>query len=151
MSAACSITDYCDRQKLSIEHRLELFRSVCEGIQHAHQKGIIHRDVKPSNVLVYMEGDKAIPKIIDFGIAKATGRSLTEQTLFTEQGRLVGTPEYMSPEQVDDIQDIDTRTDIYSLGVLLYELLTGALPFGAETLRDGGMDNFRRVVGRTGT
>jgi serine/threonine protein kinase/Tfp pilus assembly protein PilF len=140
------ITNYCDRQKLTIEQRLELFRSVCEGIQHAHQKGIIHRDIKPSNVLVHTEGDKAIPKIIDFGIAKATIRPLTERTLFTEQGRLIGTPEYMSPEQVDDIQDIDTRSDIYSLGVLLYELLTGALPFDAKTLRDGGMDNFRRVV-----
>ena len=140
------ITDYCDRQKLRIEQRLELFQSVCEGVQHAHQKGIIHRDIKPSNVLVYTEGDKAIPKIIDFGIAKATSRSLTEKTLFTEQGRLVGTPEYMSPEQVDDIRDIDTRSDIYSLGVLLYELLTGALPFDPQTLHDGGMENFRRVV-----
>jgi non-specific serine/threonine protein kinase/serine/threonine-protein kinase len=140
------ITDYCDRQKLSLEQRLELFRHVCEGVQHAHQKGIIHRDIKPSNILVHTEGDKAIPKIIDFGIAKATSRPLTEQTLFTEQGRLIGTPEYMSPEQVDDIQDIDTRSDVYSLGVLLYELLTGALPFDPKTLREGGLDNFRRVV-----
>ena len=140
------ITDYCDRQKLSIEQRLELFRSVCEGIQHAHQKGIIHRDIKPSNVLVHTEGDNAITKIIDFGIAKATIRPLTEQTLFTEQGRLIGTPEYMGPEQVDNVQDIDTRSDIYSLGVLLYELLTGSLPFDPKTLRDGGMENFRRVI-----
>ena len=141
-----SITDYCDRQKLNIENRLELFRSVCEGVQYAHQKGIIHRDIKPSNVLVHTEGDKAIPKIIDFGVAKATSRPLTERTLFTEQGRLIGTPEYMSPEQVDDTQDIDTRSDIYSLGVLLYELLTGVLPFKSAQLREGGMDQFRRVV-----
>ncbi|MCK4282931.1 MAG: serine/threonine protein kinase, partial [Candidatus Brocadiae bacterium] len=112
------LTEHCDRQKLSIEERLGLFLLVCEGVQHAHQKGIIHRDIKPSNILVSIEGEKAVPKIIDFGVAKAIAQPLTERTLFTEQGQLIGTPEYMSPEQAEmTAQDIDTRTDIYSLGV----------------------------------
>jgi len=142
-----SITAYCDEYKLNIEQRLKLFEHVCEGIHHAHQKGIIHRDIKPSNILVSMHGDRAVPKIIDFGIAKATARSLTDKTVFTCQGQLLGTPEYMSPEQVDlATQDIDTRSDIYSLGVLLYELLAGVLPFEEKLLRSGGFAEIQRTI-----
>ena len=142
-----SITRYCDDRKLNIEQRLKLFKQVCEGIHHAHQKGIIHRDIKPSNILVSMHGDRAVPKIIDFGIAKATARSLTDKTVFTCQGQLLGTPEYMSPEQVDlATQDIDTRSDIYSLGVLLYELLAGVLPFEEKSLRSGGFAEIQRTI-----
>jgi len=141
------LTEHCDRQKLSIEERLGLFLLVCEGVQHAHQKGIIHRDIKPSNILVSIEGEKTVPKIIDFGVAKAIAQPLTERTLFTEQGQLIGTPEYMSPEQAEmTAQDIDTRTDIYSLGVMLYELLAGVLPFETETLREGGFEHIRQVI-----
>ena len=141
------ITHYCDREKLSIEARLELFKHVCEGVQHAHQKGIIHRDIKPSNILVHTEGDEAVVKIIDFGVAKAIGQPLTGRTLYTEAGQLVGTPEYMSPEQADMVaEDIDTRSDIYSLGAVLYELLTGVLPFDTETLREGGIEHIRQVI-----
>ena len=130
------ITEYCEGHKLSIEERLALFHQICEAVQHAHQKGIIHRDIKPSNILVSVQENKAIPKIIDFGIAKAVNQPLTERTLFTEQGQLLGTPEYMSPEQAElTREDIDTRSDIYSLGVLLYELLSGTQPFDANTLR----------------
>jgi non-specific serine/threonine protein kinase/serine/threonine-protein kinase len=119
-----SITEHCDKQKLSIEERLDLFIQVCEAVQYAHQKGIIHRDIKPSNILVSLEEGKAIPKIIDFGVAKAIGQPLTERTLFTEQGQLLGTPEYMSPEQADMANyDIDTRSDIYSLGVVYHDIL----------------------------
>ena len=141
------ITESCDRQKLTIEDRLGLFLQVCQAVQHAHQKGIIHRDIKPSNILVSEEQDKAIPKIIDFGVAKAINQPLTERTFYTEQGQLMGTPEYMSPEQADlRSQDIDIRTDIYSLGVLLYELLTGALPFDHQMIRKGGIDHIREVI-----
>lgn len=142
-----AITEYCDRHKLSIRERLELFLSVCHAIQHAHLKGIIHRDLKPSNILVGVAGDLALPKVIDFGMAKATGRALTDKTYFTEHGQLIGTPEYMSPEQagVDSI-DVDTRSDIYSLGMVLYELLTGVLPFDAESLRREGMMGLLRVI-----
>jgi tetratricopeptide (TPR) repeat protein len=141
------ITAYCDRHRLPTTERLELFLRVCEGVQHAHQKGVIHRDIKPSNVLVTLIDGAAVPKIIDFGVAKAITQHLTERTFFTELGVLVGTPEYMSPEQADlTALDIDTRTDIYSLGVLLYELLTGTLPFAAQELRRRGLDEIRRVI-----
>ncbi|MCK4759222.1 MAG: serine/threonine protein kinase, partial [Candidatus Aminicenantes bacterium] len=141
------INEYCDTHKLSTPERLELFIQVCEGIQHAHQKGIIHRDIKVSNVLVTIQDDKPVPKIIDFGVAKATAQRLTERTVFTEIGQLIGTPEYMSPEQAEMTGlDIDTRSDVYSLGVLLYELLVGVLPFESDELRSGGFDEIRRKV-----
>jgi eukaryotic-like serine/threonine-protein kinase len=141
------ITEHCDAHKLDTDERLELFIQVCEGVQHAHQKAIIHRDLKPSNVLVSLVDGKAQPKIIDFGVAKAVGLRLTEKTLFTEIGSVIGTPEYMSPEQADLTgQDVDTRTDVYSLGVILYELLTGQLPFSSSELRASGFEELRRVI-----
>jgi len=141
------ITDHCDRHRLTTDERLDLFLQVCEGVQHAHQKGIIHRDIKPSNILVEVRDGSAVPKIIDFGVAKATEHRLTERTLFTELGQLVGTPEYMRPEQAEMThQDIDTRTDVYSLGVVLYELLVGALPFDTKELRKAGFDEIRRQI-----
>ncbi|MFC1795053.1 serine/threonine protein kinase [Planctomycetota bacterium] len=141
------ITKYCDERKLSIEERLQLFRDVCEGLHHAHQKGIIHRDIKPSNILVSIHGERAVPKIIDFGIAKATAQSLTDKTVFTYQGQLLGTPEYMSPEQVDlATQDIDTRSDIYSLGVVLYELLAGVLPFESDSFKQAGFAKVQKTI-----
>ena len=142
-----SITAYCDQRRLNIEQRLRLFEQVCEGIHHAHQKGIIHRDIKPSNILVSIHGDRAVPKIIDFGIAKAITQPLTDKTFVTFQGQLLGTPEYMSPEQVDlAIQDIDTRSDIYSLGVVLYELLAGVLPFERESFARLGFAEIQRTI-----
>jgi serine/threonine protein kinase len=141
------ICEYCDRQRLNTRERLDLFVMVCLAIQHAHQKGIIHRDIKPSNVLVSLEDGKPVPKVIDFGVAKAMNQRLTEKTLFTQQGVLVGTPAYMSPEQADLTGlDIDTTTDIYSLGVLLYEMLVGALPFDSGRLRRAGYDEIRRII-----
>jgi tetratricopeptide (TPR) repeat protein len=141
------IDDYCDRHNLTTQERLELFIPVCQAVQHAHQKGVIHRDLKPSNVIVTVKEDKAVPKIIDFGIAKATGHRLTEQTLFTEQGLLIGTPEYMSPEQAEMTGlDVDTRTDIYALGVMLYELLVGVLPFDSKSLREAGYSEIQRII-----
>jgi eukaryotic-like serine/threonine-protein kinase len=141
------ITEYCDRHKLTLEERLDLFIPVCQAVQHAHQKGIIHRDIKPKNVLVAVVDDRPVPKVIDFGVAKAMAQPLSEQTIFTEQGVLIGTPEYMSPEQAEMSNlDIDTRSDIYSLGVLLYELLTGALPFDRHSLRQAGIDEIRRII-----
>jgi tetratricopeptide (TPR) repeat protein len=142
-----SITEYCDRHKLSTRDRLRLFAQVCLGIQHAHQKGIIHRDVKPSNIQVMVQDGKPIPKVIDFGVAKATNRRLTERTVYTEQGQLIGTPAYMSPEQAEMTGlNVDTTTDIYSLGVLLYELLVGVLPFDEETLRSKSLDEVHRLI-----
>jgi WD40 repeat protein/serine/threonine protein kinase len=142
-----SITKYSDERRLNIEQRLRSFEQVCEGIHHAHQKGIIHRDVKPSNILVSIHGDRAVPKIIDFGIAKAITQPLTDKTFVTYQGQLLGTPEYMSPEQVDlAIQDIDTRSDIYSLGVVLYELLAGVLPFEKESFERAGFAEIQQTI-----
>jgi serine/threonine protein kinase/tetratricopeptide (TPR) repeat protein len=144
------ITEYCDRHRLSIEDRLRLFQQVCLAVHHAHQKGIIHRDLKPSNILVSAENDRPTPKIIDFGVAKAMSQPLTERTLFTEDSHLLGTPEYMSPEQADMVnEDIDIRSDIYSLGVLLYVLLAGILPYDSETFRRGGIEHIRKTIRET--
>jgi eukaryotic-like serine/threonine-protein kinase len=146
--AGIPITEYCDRHTLSTRDRLKLFLSVCDAVQHAHQKGIIHRDLKPSNVLVAVQDDEPTPKVIDFGIAKAVEQRLTDKALFTEFGQLLGTPEYMSPEQAEmTTLDIDTRTDIYSLGVLLYELLVGVLPFERKALRQAAARDVRRIIG----
>ena len=141
------LTDYCDQNQLSTDARLELCVQVCRAVHHAHQKGIIHRDLKPSNVLVSLVDGVAVPKVIDFGIAKATQGRLTDQTLFTALEQFLGTPAYMSPEQADlGSLDIDCRSDVYSLGVLLYELLTGTTPFAARQLLQAGLDEMRRVV-----
>jgi hypothetical protein len=142
-----SITEYCDKNNLSTKDRLALFLQVCHAVQHAHQKGIIHRDLKPSNVMVTHHDGKPVPKVIDFGIAKATNQRLTEKTLFTRYAHIVGTPAYMSPEQAELSElDVDTRSDIYSLGVLLYELLTGTTPFSEEELRKAGYIEMQRVI-----
>ncbi|MHC4072295.1 MAG: tetratricopeptide repeat protein, partial [Planctomycetota bacterium] len=142
-----SITEYCDKNKLNTHERLDLFMQVCNAVQHAHQKGIIHRDIKPSNVMVTLLDGRPVTKVIDFGIAKATCLELTEKTLFTRYAQMIGTPEYMSPEQAEmSGLDVDTRTDIYSLGVLLYQLLTGALPFDPEMLRAAGYAEIRRTI-----
>ena len=141
------ITTFCDQQNVSTEERLRLFLDVCHAVQHAHQKGIVHRDLKPSNVMVTMHDDKAVPKVIDFGVAKATQQDLTDKTLYTRYDQFIGTPAYMSPEQAQmSGLDIDTRSDIYSLGVLLYELLTGTTPFDAKKLLKAGCDEIRRVI-----
>lgn len=141
------IQQYCDTEKLDMGSRLELFRQVCQAIQHAHQKGIIHRDIKPSNVLVTLQDGRPVPKVIDFGIIKATHGDLTDKTIFTQQNQILGTPVYMSPEQADiSGLDIDTRSDIYSLGVLLYELLTGTTPFAADELLSKGYGEMMRII-----
>ena len=141
------ITHYCDANQLTPRERLELFVPVCQAIQHAHQKGIIHRDIKPSNVLVTMYDDRPVPKVIDFGVAKAIEQRLTERTLFTQYGALVGTFEYMSPEQAEmNAFGVDTRSDIYSLGVLLYELLTGSTPIERIRLREAALGELIRLI-----
>ena len=141
------ITTYCDQNQLDPRERLELFIPVCQAVQHAHQKGVIHRDIKPSNVLVTMYDDKPVPKVIDFGVAKAVEQRLTERTLFTQYGALVGTFEYMSPEQAEmNALGVDTRSDIYSLGVLLYELLTGTTPLEKLQLRQAALGELIRLI-----
>lgn len=140
------ITDYSDQHRLSIDQRLELFRQVCDAVQHAHQKGVIHRDIKPSNVLVSTQDDRPLAKVIDFGIAKATAARLTDKTLFTDFRQLIGTPSYMSPEQAEGSLDIDTRSDVYSMGVLLYELLAGEPPFDPQEFRFKAVAEMQRII-----
>jgi serine/threonine protein kinase len=141
------ITAFCDQNRLSVRERLGLFVDVCQAVQHAHQKGIIHRDLKPSNILVTLHDGVPVAKVIDFGVAKALGQQLTDKTLFTNFAQLIGTPLYMSPEQAEmSGLDVDTRADIYALGVLLYELLTGTTPFDRERLRAAGYDELRRII-----
>jgi tetratricopeptide (TPR) repeat protein len=140
------ITIYCDRNNLSIPERLELFAQVCHAVQHAHSKGVIHRDLKPGNILVSTEDGRPHAKVIDFGIAKATDHRLTEKTIFTDFRHFIGTPEYMSPEQAEGSLNVDTRSDVYSLGVLLYELLTGATPFDPKSLRSAAYGEIQRII-----
>jgi serine/threonine protein kinase/tetratricopeptide (TPR) repeat protein len=141
------VTEFCDQHRFTTRRRLELFVTVCQAVQHAHQKGIIHRDLKPSNILVTLHDTLAVPKVIDFGIAKATTQPLTDRSLFTHFSQMIGTPLYMSPEQAEmNGLDVDTRSDVYSLGVLLYELLTGTTPFASERLKQIGFDEMRRVI-----
>jgi tetratricopeptide (TPR) repeat protein len=144
------ITAYCDKNHLNVRQRLELFTQACEAIEHAHQKALVHRDLKPGNILVTLQDGAPLVKVIDFGVAKAVSQRLTERTLFTERGQLIGTPEYMSPEQAEmGGLDVDTRSDIYSLGVVLYELLTGTLPFEPKTLRSAAYNEIQRIIRET--
>src|SRR5438046_273058 len=141
------ITTYCDEHRLTPRQRLELFVPICQAVQHAHQKGIVHRDLKPANILVTVIDGKPIPKVIDFGVAKATVGKLTDESLFTQFGSVVGTLEYMAPEQAGfSGEDIDTRADIYSLGVILYELLTGLKPIDAKRLKNTALLEMIRII-----
>ena len=141
------ITEFCDRNELPPRERLELFVQVCRAVQHAHTKGIIHRDIKPTNVLVTLHEGVPVPKVIDFGVAKATSQQLTDKTLFTNFAQMIGTPLYMSPEQAEMTGvDVDTRSDVYSLGVLLYELLTGTTPLDKDRFKQAAFDEVRRII-----
>src|SRR5262249_6082793 len=141
------VTEFCDKNHMPADQRLKLFQDVCHAVQHAHHKGIIHRDLKPSNVMVTLHDGVPVVKVIDFGVAKATVQKLTERTLFTAYGQMIGTPAYMSPEQAEmSGLDIDTRSDVYSLGVLLYELLTGTTPLETRRLREAGYAEMQRLI-----
>lgn len=142
-----TITDFCDKNSLDTRDRLKLFADVCRAVQHAHQKGIIHRDIKPSNIMVTLHDGKPVVKVIDFGIAKALNQQLTEKSIYTAYGQMIGTPSYMSPEQAEmSGLGIDTRSDIYSLGVLLYELLTGVTPVDVKRLRSSAYAEMLRII-----
>ena len=144
------ITEYCDEKKLTVSQRLELFTLVCSAVQHAHQKGVIHRDIKPNNILVTEIDGKAVPKVIDFGVAKALGSSLTDRTVYTNFQVLIGTPLYMSPEQAKlSGVDVDTSSDVFSLGILLYELLTGTTPLSPQEIKQAAQDEVLRQIRET--